>query len=128
MRKIEGIKDFPPIKAAIDNPKFVKILTINVMYWLFSSRLLESSAKADIVVNEPQKATAANKEYFESRCHCYDNIINTPRINAPAILTMKTLTGIVLKINGDSENLYLRNAPRTEPIPKKINSKPFIWY
>jgi hypothetical protein len=22
--------------------------------------------------------------------------------------------------------LYLRNAPRTEPIPRKINSRPFI--
>ena len=96
------------------------------MYWLLSSRLLESSAKADIVVNEPQKPTAANKEYFESRCHCCETTTNTPRINAPAILTIKTLTGNVLKINGDSVSLYLRNAPRTEPIPRKINSKPFI--
>ena len=96
------------------------------MYWLLSSRLLESSANADIVINEPQKLTAANNEYFESRCHCCETTTNTPRINAPAILTIKTLTGNVLKINGDSVSLYLRNAPRTEPIPRKINSKPFI--
>ena len=98
------------------------------MYWLFSSKLLESRAKADIVVNEPQKPTAANKEYFESRCHCCDKTTNTPRINAPATLTIKTLTGNVLKINGDSVSFYLRNAPKTEPIPRKINSRPFIYY
>ena len=96
------------------------------MYWLLSSRLLESKAKADIVVNEPQKPTAANKEYFESRCHCCEATTNIPRINAPAILTIKTLTGKVLKINGDSVSLYLRNAPKTEPTPRKINSKPFM--
>ena len=121
------IKDLPPIKAAIDNPTFAKILTINETYWLFSSKLLESSANADMVVSEPQKPTAANKEYFESRCHCCESTTNTPRIKAPAILTIKMLTDNVLKIYGDSVSLYLRNAPRTEPMPRKINSRPFIY-
>jgi len=79
-----------------------------------------------MVVNEPQKPTAANREYFPSRCHCCDNTTNTPRIKAPAIFTIKTLTGNVLKSRGDSVSLYLRNAPSTEPTPRKINSKPFI--
>ena len=53
------IKDLPPIKAAIDNPTFTKILTVNETYWLFSSKLLESSANADMVVSEPQKPTSS---------------------------------------------------------------------
>jgi hypothetical protein len=55
-----------------------------------------------MVVNEPQKPTAANREYFPSRCYCCDNTTNTPRIKAPATLTIKTLTGNVLKSKGDS--------------------------
>ena len=61
-----------------------------------------------MVVNEPQKPTAANKEYFPSRCHCWESTTNTPRIKAPITLTIKTLTGIVLKSNGDSVILYLK--------------------
>jgi len=68
---------------------------------LFSRRLLESSAKADIVVSEPQNPTAAKREYLPSRFHCYDIITNAPI----------TLTGSVLKSKGDSVTLYLRNAP-----------------
>ncbi|MEO2219966.1 MAG: hypothetical protein ABGW55_00215, partial [Nitrosopumilus sp.] len=56
-----------------------------------------------------------------------DNTTNTPRIKAPATLTIKTLTGNVLKSKGDSVILYLRNAPSIEPTPRKINSKPFIY-
>jgi len=93
--------------------------------------LLESSANADIVVNEPQNPTAAKREYLPSRCQCCDSMtnaprINAPRINAPRMLTIKTLTGIVLKIKGDYVILYLRYAPNTEPTARKINSKPFI--
>ena len=88
--------------------------------------MLESSANADIVVNEPQNPTAAKREYLPSRCQCCDSMTNAPRINAPRMLTIKTLTGIVLKIKGDYVILYLRYAPNTEPTARKINSKPFI--
>lgn len=40
---------------------------------------------------------------------------NIPRINAPRILTIKTLRGKVLNNNGDSVILYLRKAPNTDP-------------
>ena len=91
-------------------------------------RLLESSAKEDIVVNEPQNPTAASKEYLPSKFHCSDKITKIPKIKAPITLTIKTLTGKVLKINGDSVILYLRKAPKTDPAAKKTNSRPFIFY
>ena len=118
----------PPIRAAIDNPTFPRIFTINETYWLFSSKLLESSANEDIVVSEPENPTAVKREYLLSRFHCYESTTNAPRINAPATLTIRTLAGKVLKSNGDSVNLYLRNAPSAESTPSKINSKPFISY
>ena len=93
---------------------------------MFSRRLFDSSASPDIVVSEPQNPIAAKREYLPSRCQCCDSMINAPRINAPRMLTNKTLTGIVLKIKGDYVILYLRYAPNTEPTARKINSKPFI--
>ncbi len=84
---------------------------------MFSRRLLESSANADIVVSEPQNHTAAKREYLPSRFHCYDIMTNAPI----------TLTGNVLKSKGDSVTLYLRNAPSTEPTARKTNSKPFSY-
>ena len=116
----------PPIKAVIDNPTFARIFTINEAYWWFSSKLVESSARKDIVVNDPQNPIAVKREYFPSRFHCWDRTMNSPRINDPITLTIKTFTGIVLKSNGDSVSLYLRNEPSAEPTQSKINSKPFI--
>jgi hypothetical protein len=49
-------------------------------------------------------------------------------IDNPITLTNKILTGIVLKINSNLVSLYLRNAPSVEPIPSKINFRPFIDY
>ena len=49
-------------------------------------------------------------------------------IDNPITLTNKILTGIVLKINRNLLSLYLRNAPSAEPIPSKINFRPFISY
>ena len=118
----------PPIKAAIDNPTFARMFTTDEMYWWFSSKLVESSVRKDIVVNDPQNPTAAKREYLLSRCHCYESTMNNPRINDPITLTNKTLTGKVLKSNGDSVSLYLRNALSAEPIPSKINSRSFINY
>ena len=90
--------------------------------------LLESRANEDIVVNDPQNPTAASNEYLPSRFHCSETIMKIPKMNAPITFTIKTLTGSVLKINGDSVILYLRKAPTTEPIAKNTNSKPFIFY
>ena len=55
-------------------------------------------------------------------------IIDFPKMKAPITLTIKTLIGRVLKSNGDSVILYLRKAPKTDPIAKNTNSKPFIFY
>ena len=79
-----------------------------------------------MVVNDPQNPIAVKREYFWSRYHCCDSTMKSPSMNEPITLTIKTFTGNVLKINGDSVSLYLRNAPSTEPTPRKINSKPFI--
>jgi len=103
----------------MDNPIFATMLSASTPYWLFSRRLFESSANEDIVVSEPQNPTAAKREYRPSRFHCWDIITNAPRINAPIILTIKTLTGNVLKSKGDSVILYLRNASSTEAYCKK---------
>ena len=83
------IKDLPPIKAAIDSPTFAKIFTTSTGYWWFSSKLVESSAKKDMVVNDPQNPIAANREYFPSRCHCWDSIMKSPKTNDPITLTTK---------------------------------------
>ena len=118
--------DFPANKAAIENPTFVIIFTNKNRYCLFSKRFVESNANEDIVVNEPQRPTAANNEYFPSKFHCWEITINNPRMNAPITFTIKTLSGKVLKIRGDSVILYLINAPITEPIPRNTNSRPFM--
>ena len=65
----------PPIKAAIDNTTFAKIFTINETYWWFSIKLVESSARKDIVINDPQNPIAVKREYFPSRFHCLDRTI-----------------------------------------------------
>ena len=51
--------------------------------------------------------------------------MKSPSMNEPITLTIRTLSGIALKSNGDSVILYLKEAPSTEPIPRKINSSPF---
>ena len=98
----------PPIKAVIENPTFARMFTTNEMYWWFSIKLVESSARKDIVVNDPQNPIAVKREYLLSRCHCCESTMNNPRINDPITLTNKILRGIVLKINGDSVILYLK--------------------
>ena len=65
-------------KAVIDNPTFARIFTINETYWLFSSKLLESSVRKDIVVNDPQNPIAAKRKYFSSRFHCCESTMNNP--------------------------------------------------
>ena len=89
---------------------------------MFSRRLLESSANADIVVGKPQNPTATKRENLRSRFHCCDITTNAPRINVP-----KILTGNVLKSKGDSATLYLRNTPSTDPNARKTNYRHFIY-
>lgn len=86
------IIDLPAKIAPIDRPTFVRILSAIRPNCLFSNRVLDSKANADIVVKEPQKPTAANKAYFVSRFHCVNNTKNNPRIKLPMTLTIKTLT------------------------------------
>ena len=93
---IAVIKDLPPIKTSIDSTTFARMFANNEAYWWFSSKLIESSARKDIVVNDPQNPIPVKREYFLSRLHCWDRTMNSPRINEPITLTIKTLTGIVL--------------------------------
>jgi len=104
----------PPIKAVIDNPTFARIFTINETYWWFLTKLVESSARKDIVVNDPQNPIAVKSEYFPSRFHCCESTMNNPWIDDPITLANKTLRGIVVKINGDSVILYLKKPPSTD--------------
>ena len=101
---------------------------LQVFQWLFSRRLLESSANADIVVSESQNPTAVKREYFPSRFYCCDIMTNAPRINAPTTFTIKTLTGNVLKSKGDSVTLNLRYAPSTWAYCKKNKFQTFHLY
>ncbi len=94
---------------------------------LLSNKLFTSSANDDIVVKEPQKPIANKNEYLASRFQDRDKIENIPKIKLPMILTIKTFNGRPPNItSGDSTILYLKKAPQTAPIPKRINSKPFM--
>jgi hypothetical protein len=97
----------------------------NKVNCLLSNRLIVSSAKADIVVKEPQNPTAKNNEYFASRLKVVDKIENMPTIKLPMILISRTFTGRIPNITGDDTILYLRNVPARAPIPNKINSLHF---
>jgi len=87
-----------------------------------SKRLIDSRAKADMVVKEPQNPTAKNNEYFASILKLVDKIENTPRIKLPMTFTTRMLTGSVPITIVDETNLYLRNAPARAPMPNNINS------
>jgi len=90
---------------------------------MFSRRLLESSANADIVESKPQNPSAVKREYLPSRFHCCDIMINAPRIKAPI-----TLKGNVLKSKRDSVTLYLRMSQVQSLLQEKqipnLSSKP----
>ena len=92
----------------MDNTKFAKIFTTSLTYWWFSSRLVKSSTKKDIVVSDPQNPISVKRKYFPSRCHYCDSIMKSSSMNEPITLTIKTLAGNVLKINGDLVLLYLK--------------------
>ena len=94
---------------------------------LLSNKLFTSSANDDIVVKEPQKPMAKKKAYFGSRFHETAKSENIPKIKLPIIFTIKTFNGSPPNTtSGDSTILYLKKAPQTAPIPKRIYSKPFM--
>ena len=110
----------------IDKPTFANMVMIPNTNCLLSSKLFTSSANDDIVVKEPQKPIAKKKEYLGLRFHDRDNTENIPKIKLPIIFTIKTFNGRPPTKNGDSTILYLKKAPQTAPIPRRIYSKPFI--
>jgi hypothetical protein len=117
----------PKIIPTNDNPTFPRIFNANNVNCLLSRRLIDSKAKEDIVVNEPQNPIAKSKEYFVSRFQNMDKIENTPRIKLPITFIIRMLTGSVPITIVDETNLYLRNAPARAPTPNKTNSNPLIF-
>ena len=85
-----------------------------------------SKANEDMVVKEPQKPMATRKEYLESKFKDADNTEKTPRIKLPIMLTNNTFETRFPNSKGEDVILYLRNAPKTAPSPRKRNSIPFI--
>ena len=85
-----------------------------------------SKANDDMVVKDPQKPIATRKEYLESKFKDADNTEKIPNMKLPAIFTNNTFETKFPKSRGAAVILYLKNAPRTAPIPRKINSIPFI--
>ncbi len=80
-----------------------------------------SNANEDIVVKEPQKPIATRKEYLESRFKDADNTEKTPRIKLPIMLTSNTFETRFPNSKGYDVILYLTNAPKIAPIPRKRN-------
>ena len=115
----------PPITAPIDNPTFAIISSAISVKRLLSIRLVVSSANEDMVVNEPQKPTAVNSTYWESKFKATERIENSPKMKLPTALTTKTFTGKPYRVVGDSTSLYRRNAPATAPNAKRANSTHF---
>ena len=95
------------------------------MNCLLSRRLIDSRAKDDIVVNDPQKPTAMRIEYFLSRLRFIDKTEKMPRIKLPARLIINTLIGRTPNNMGEDVILYLKYAPTRAPMAKKTNSIPF---
>ena len=87
-----------------------------------------SSAKADIVVREPQNPVATNSEYFGSKFQLIDKIEKTPKIKLPITLIINIFNGNVSKTIGVDAILYLRKAPTIAPVANKISSIPLIYF
>jgi hypothetical protein len=95
---------------------------------LLSKKLIDSRAKEDIVVNDPQKPTAIKIEYFVSRFKFIDRTEKIP-IKLPATLMINTLMGKTPNNNGEDVILYLKYAPTKAPIEEnKFNSFHFFAY
>ncbi len=85
-----------------------------------------SKANEDMVVKDPQKPIATRKEYLESKFKDADNTEKMPKMKLPTIFTNNTFETRFPKSRGADVILYLKNAPKIAPIPRKINSIPFI--
>lgn len=71
--------------------------------------------------------TAISIEYFVSRFQKTEITENTPKMKLPMTLTIKILTGRTPNMIGEETILYLRNAPATAPITRRMDSIPFIF-
>jgi hypothetical protein len=91
-----------------------------------SNMLTLSKANDDMVVKDPQKPIATRKEYLESKFKDADNTEKIPNMKLPAIFTNNTFETRFPKSRGAAVILYLKNAPKIAPIPRKTNSIPFI--
>jgi len=94
---------------------------------LLSKRLLDSSAKDDIVVNDPQNPNATRREYFGSRFQVREKIENTPSTKLPSTFIAKTFNGNAPNHTGVDTILYLRNVPAKAPTANNTISIPFIF-
>jgi biotin carboxylase len=54
---------------------------------------LDILANEDMVVKEPQKPTAVNNTYWESRFNATDSMENSPKTKLPITFTIRTFTG-----------------------------------
>ena len=92
----------PPMTAPIDYPTFAKMFRVNSANWFFSSRVVVSRAKEDIVVNEPQKPTATKSAYCEFKFSVTKKMENKPKIKLPATFTSMIFMGNPQIVRGDS--------------------------
>ncbi len=120
-------KILPTRIAPNDNPTFANMFSPKIENCLLSKRFIDSRAREDIVVKEPQNPTAIRRKYFVSRFQTADNIENTPNTKLPKIFTAKILSGNAPNISGDDTILYRRKAPARAPNAKRTNSIPLIF-
>jgi len=112
--------------APNDNPTFANMFNPKIENCLLSKRFVDSRAKEDIVVKEPQNPTAIRRKYFVSRFQTTDNIENVPNTKLPNTFIAKIFSGNAATTSGDDTILYRRNAPAKAPTASKRNSFPFI--
>ena len=113
--------------APNDNPTFANMFNPKIENCLLSKRFVDSRAKEDIVVKEPQNPTAIRRKYFVSRFQTTDNIENIPNTKLPNTFTAKIFSGNAPNTSGDDTILYLRQAPARAPTANRRNSTPLIF-
>ena len=85
-----------------------------------------SKANEDMVVRDSEKPIATRKEYLESKFKDADNTEKIPKMKLPTMFTNNTFETRLPNSRGAAVILYLKNAPKIAPIPRRINSIPFI--
>ena len=76
-------KILPTMIAPNDKTTFANMFNPKIENCLLSKRFVDSRAKEDIVVKEPQNPTAIRRKYFVSRFQTADKIENTPNTKLP---------------------------------------------